>query len=79
MATHLSGVNGNEANSVRRQQRSVAPPDGVFFGAFLLFSSHASIVSGAIIERARSRAFGSSPCWSARCCGSSAPPGVGIR
>ena len=43
----------------RRQKRALWHRlNGVFFGAFLLFSiTTASIVSGAIIERARSGAF----------------------
>ncbi len=58
MGAHLSGVNPGE--------KGVTPADaliwhrlnGVFWGAFLLFSiTTASIVSGAIIERARSGAF----------------------
>ncbi len=59
MAAHLSGVNANEANSVTAAEAALWHRlNGVFFGAFLLFSiTTASIVSGAIIERARSGAF----------------------
>ncbi len=59
MATHLSGVNPGEANSVTAAEAALWHRlNGVFLGAFLLFSiTTASIVSGAIIERARSGAF----------------------
>jgi ammonia channel protein AmtB len=59
MATHLSGVNANEANSVTAAEALLWHRlNGVFWGAFLLFSiTTASIISGAIIERARSGAF----------------------
>ena len=59
MATHLSGVQrqrGDPADG--RRGRLLAPPQWRVLGAFLLFSiTTASIISGAIIERARSGAF----------------------
>ena len=59
MAAHLSGVNANEANSVTAAEAALWHRlNGVFWGAFLLFSiTTASIISGAIIERARNGAF----------------------
>ena len=59
MATHLSGVNPNEANSVTAADALIWHRlNGVFWGAFLLFSiTTASIISGSIIERVRQGAF----------------------
>ena len=50
MAAHLSGVNPNEANEVTAADALIWHRlNGVFWGAFLLFSiTTASIVSGAI-------------------------------
>jgi ammonia channel protein AmtB len=63
MATHLSGVNATDsAFGITADGASGAAVwhrlNGVFWGAFLLFSiTTASIISGAIIERVRSGAF----------------------
>ncbi len=63
MGTHLSGVNATDAAmGITADGTSGALTwhrlNGVFWGAFLLFSiTTASIVSGAIIERVRSGAF----------------------
>jgi len=59
MAAHLSGANPNEAGSVTPADALIWHRlNGVFWGAFLLFSiTTASIISGSIIERARSGAF----------------------
>ena len=63
MATHLSGANATDAAlGITADGASGAAIwhrlNGVFWGAFLLFSiTTASIVSGAIIERVRSGAF----------------------
>lgn len=63
MATHLSGANATDAAAgITADGASGAATwhrlNGVFWGAFLLFSiTTASIVSGAIIERVRSGAF----------------------
>ena len=62
MAPHLSGVNNrkwSDATDALIWHRL----NGVFWGAFLMFSATtASIISGSIIERARSVPSGSSPC-----------------
>ncbi len=64
MATHLSGVNAADAAAGITAEDTLNSPatwhrlNGVFWGAFLLFSiTTASIVSGSIIERVRSGAF----------------------
>ncbi|MFN0219017.1 MAG: ammonium transporter [Hyphomicrobium sp.] len=63
MGTHLSGVNATDtAAGITADGASGAAIwhrlNGVFWGAFLLFSiTTASIISGAIIERVRSGAF----------------------
>ena len=58
MAAHLSGVNANESGVSAADAATWHRLNGVFWAAFLLFSiTTASIVSGAIIERARSGAF----------------------
>ena len=58
MATHLSGVNPGEVDVTPAEAAYWHRLNGVFWGAFLLFSiTTASIISGSIIERARSGAF----------------------
>lgn len=58
MATHLSGVSPGETGVTPADAALWHRLNGVFWGAFLLFSiTTASIISGAIIERARSGAF----------------------
>jgi ammonia channel protein AmtB len=59
MGAHLSGVNASEASSVTPADAALWHRlNGVFWGAFLLFSiTTASIISGSIIERVRSGAF----------------------
>jgi ammonia channel protein AmtB len=64
MAPHLSGVNPTDAAYGITAEDALNSPatwhrlNGVFWGAFLLFSiTTASIVSGAVIERIRSGAF----------------------
>ena len=58
MAPHLSGVNPNESGVTPADALIWHRLNGVFWGAFLLFSiTTASIISGSIIERVRSGAF----------------------
>ena len=58
MAAHLSGVNANETGVTPADALIWHRLNGVFWGAFLLFSiTTASIISGSVIERARSGAF----------------------
>ena len=58
MATHLSGVNPGEVDVTPAEAAYWHRLNGVFWGAFLLFSiTTASIISGSIIERTRSGAF----------------------
>ena len=58
MAAHLSGVNANESGVTAADAALWHRLNGVFWGAFLLFSlTTASIVSGGLIERVRSGAF----------------------
>ena len=58
MAAHLSGVNPGETGVTPADALIWHRLNGVFWGAFLLFSiTTASIISGSIIERARSGAF----------------------
>jgi ammonia channel protein AmtB len=58
MGAHLGGVNAGESNVSPADAAFWHRLNGVFWAAFLLFSiTTASIVSGAIIERARSGAF----------------------
>jgi Amt family ammonium transporter len=58
MSAHLSGVNPGEVDVTPAEAAYWHRINGVFWGAFLLFSiTTASIISGAIIERARSGAF----------------------
>jgi Amt family ammonium transporter len=73
MAPHLSGVNPGEHGVTAANAALWSRLNGVFWGAFLLFSiTTASIVPAPVHS-------GSSPCCSARYCGSSMRPGVGVR
>ena len=61
MGPHMGGEPHSDAITME-QSLTWARLNGVFWGAFLLFSwTAASILSGAVIERIRSVVFGSSP------------------